>query len=500
MIVVIRADADSSIGLGHVTRCLSLAEALVSLGCRLILVSTTAIPRFLTSNYGAMVDFRVMTGSGDDVLSFVASLGDDLPDWVVVDHYRLDARWHSAVRQALGCRVLVIDDLADRRVSADIVVDHNPSTDHQVKYRDVLVRGARVFGGPRFALISSPYSTVVPREPAASVRSIGIFVGGTDPLGISGELLRVCRVDLGFEGEIEVVTTKANDGLAALRTACDGPLGARLSVDLPDLVGFYQRHDLYIGAGGGSTWERCCCGAPSLVVGVAENQRIVLAALETAGAALCVYLDEPMEFVPVRESLKRLLSDHQLRRESSIAARQLVDGNGSLRIAVAMAVDSLGVRTAGIGDARLTYEWRNDPSVRQMSRDPTSIDFESHLQWFRAALMSEARHVFISEIGRRAVGVIRYDRVAERAFEVSLYCDPVLTGLGIGSAMLAAGEREIQRIFGDGTLITAFVVQGNSSSERMFKRSGFVKRDGLWHKTVLDAPAPPRPFEIGGTT
>jgi RimJ/RimL family protein N-acetyltransferase len=207
-----------------------------------------------------------------------------------------------------------------------------------------------------------------------------------------------------------------------------------------------------------------------------------------------------MEFVPVRESLKRLLSDHQLRRESSIAARQLVDGNGSLRIAVAMAVDSLGVRTAGIGDARLTYEWRNDPSVRQMSRDPTSIDFESHLQWFRAALMSEARHVFISEIGRRAVGVIRYDRVAERAFEVSLYCDPVLTGLGIGSAMLAAGEREIQRIFGDGTLITAFVVQGNSSSERMFKRSGFVKRDGLWHKTVLDAPAPPRPFEIGGTT
>lgn len=498
MIVAIRADADSGIGLGHVARCLSLAEALLAFGCRVILVSTSVLPEVLLSKAKGVADCRVMFGREDESQAFVDTIGSDIPDWVVVDSYSIDARWHSVVRRKFGCRLVVIDDLADRPLAADIVVDHNLSRDYRVKYRDIVQPGTRILSGPSYALISSGYEGVIPREPSAMVRSIGIFLGGTDPLGLSGELLRICRTEAGFDGTIEVVSTSANADIDVLRRACEGPLNAKLSIDLPDLIDFYQRHDVYIGAGGGSAWERCRCGVPALVVGMADNQRVVLEALESLGAAICVYGRRASTLAEISGGLRRMLTDYQLRKRLVAASLELVDGNGALRIAAAMMTSSLTVRSATIDDAQMIYRWRNHPSVRRVSRDSIPIDFDLHLRWLKSALQSESRHVMIAEINGRGVGVIRYDVFSDDTLEVSLYCDPRLTGVGIGSAMLNAGEREMAGRLSADVTVTAFVLPGNESSERMFERAGFVERDGIWRKALTPSEARPSGLHLGG--
>ncbi len=498
MIVVIRADADSGIGLGHVARCLSLAEALVAFGCRVMLVSASVLPEVLLSKAKGLVDCRVMVEQEDKLQAFVDTIGSEIPDWVVVDSYSIDARWHSVVRRKFGCRLVVIDDLADRPLAADMVVDHNFSRDYRVKYRDVVEAGTRILSGPSYALISSGYAAVTPREPSATVRSIGIFLGGTDPLGLSGELLRICRTLAAFDGEIELVSTSANADLEGLRQSCEGPLNAKLSIDLPDLIDFYQRHDVYIGAGGGSTWERCRCGVPALVVGVADNQRVVIEALGSLGAAMCLFWRGPSTLAAIGAGLRHIITDYQLRKVMVSASLELVDGNGALRIAAAMITSSLIVRSATIDDAQMMYRWRNHPSVRRVSRDSMPMDFDSHLRWLKSALQSESRHVMIAEINGRGVGVIRYDVLFDDTLEVSLYCDPRLTGIGIGSAMLNAGEGEIAGRLSTDVTVTAFVMPGNESSERMFERVGFVERDGIWRKALSPSAAPPSRLHIGG--
>lgn len=498
VIVVIRADADSGIGLGHVARCLSLAEALVAFGCRVILVSASALPEVLLSKAKGVVDCRVMVNKQDVLQGFVDSLGSEIPDWVVVDSYSIDASWHSVIRRQYGCRLVVIDDLADRSLAADIVVDHNLSPDARAKYHDVIKPGTRILSGPSYALISSGYAAVTSRQPSAIVRSIGIFLGGTDPLGLSGELLRICRTEAAFDGDIELVSTSANANLDSLRRACEGPLNAKLSIDLPDLIEFYQRHDVYIGAGGGSTWERCRCGVPALVVGLADNQRVVLEALGSLGAAMCVYWRGASALSEVSAKLQRMLADHQLRKVMVAASLELVDGNGPFRVAAAMMTSSVTVRSAAIDDAQMMYRWRNHPSVRRVSRDPMPMDFDSHLRWLKSALQSESRHVMIAEINGRGVGVIRYDELPDDTLEVSLYCDPRLTGIGIGSAMLNAGEGEMAGRLGAEATVTAFVVPGNESSERMFERAGFMKRDGIWRKALSPSLARPSCLHLGG--
>jgi len=498
VIVIIRADANSGIGLGHVARCLSLAEALAVFGCRVIMVSASALPVVLLSKAKGVVECRVLIEHEDESQAFFDTIGSEIPDWVVVDSYSIDARWHSVVRRKFGCRLLVIDDLADRPLAADIVVDHNLSRDYQVKYRDIATPSTRILSGPTYALISSDYAAVKPREPSAVVRSVGIFLGGTDPIGLSGELLRICRTDAAFDGEIELVSTSANDHLDGLRRACEGSLNVTLSIDLPDLIDFYQRHDVYIGAGGGSTWERCRCGVPALVVGVADNQRVVIEALGSLGAAICVFWRGPSALAEIGAGLRRILTDHQLRKKMVAASLDLVDGNGALRIAAAMMTSSLRVRSATIDDAQMMYGWRNHPSVRRVSRDSTPMDFDSHLRWLKSALESESRHVMIAEINGRGVGVIRYDYLSDGHLEVSLYCDPRLTGIGIGSAMLNAGEGEMAGLLSAEVVVTAFVLSGNESSERMFARAGFVERDGIWRKGLSPSVARPSRLHRGG--
>ena len=44
--------------------------------------------------------------------------------------------------------------------------------------------------------------------------------------------------------------------------------------------------DLFIGAGGTSSWERCCIGLPALVIATADNQIAQAEALARAGAQL----------------------------------------------------------------------------------------------------------------------------------------------------------------------------------------------------------------------
>lgn len=108
-------------------------------------------------------------------------------------------------------------------------------------------------------------------------------MGGTDPGGISARVLAACRA-AGFAGTIEVVSTSANSRLDALQQACAVDSAVTLTLDQPDLAGFFARHDLQIGAGGGATWERCCIGAPTVAMALVANQSAVVPGLAAGHA------------------------------------------------------------------------------------------------------------------------------------------------------------------------------------------------------------------------
>lgn len=358
MRVAFRVDASARMGTGHVKRCLALASAICAQPeCHVLFVTralsataerllgdagyfvevlpapkedafagfeTTVPPHLAWAGVGQAVD-------ADQTTERLASWG---PDWVVVDHYAFDSRWHDAVRSATGARLAAIDDIADRELSVDLLVDHNICTDHHAKYQGRLPHGARLLGGPSFALIDPAYASAPRYKFRSSAESIGVFMGGSDACDATPLVLRACR-DGGFTGHIEVVSTRANPHLAHLREACIGWAQAELSIDLPNLTGFFARHDLQIGAGGGASWERCCIGAPSLLLAVAVNQVPVITGLGDRGAARVttqIELSEPS----IRHLIREIIDDASLRLQLSDIAQTLVDGRGAARVAAAL--------------------------------------------------------------------------------------------------------------------------------------------------------------------
>lgn len=353
MKVGIRVDASARMGTGHLRRCLSLARALAE---------THADIRFLTRDLGvdssAMIreqgfnsivllpkpDGRAITDPAiphaswaevdteTDSRQTIAALSEFEPDWVVIDSYGFDARWHHAIRDAVGARIAQIDDMADRVIAPDLLVDHNHAGDHEQKYGDRLERKAKILGGPRYALLGPAFVNAERYRFDETVRSIGVFMGGVDAGEHSGLVLSALRA-IDFAGPVEIVSTQANPNLADLRRIVAQDPPASLSIDLPDLSAFFARHDIQVGAGGGASWERCCIGVPTLLVIVAENQRAV--APQLAAEGIVALADRPERTVIAAE-LEDLVKNADKRRELARRARKLVDGRGAARVAEEM--------------------------------------------------------------------------------------------------------------------------------------------------------------------
>lgn len=394
-------------------------------------------------------------------------------DWIVVDSYACDARWHAQARALSGVRVAVIDDLADRPLQADLLVDHNLG-DHRTKYATQLQHVGRLLGGPRFALLDPAYEDPPTYRFNAQVRSIGVFMGGTDPWNASEAAVRACTEVARFSGRIEVAVSGAHPHLPRLQALCAEQRRLSLLLDAPQLDEFFARHDLQIGAAGGAAWERCRIGAPTLAVAMADNQREPLAQLAAAGAAWPASSADPQVLGPL---VARLIADPEARAQISERARALVDGRGAGRVALALLADAMHLRPAVADDAARVYPWRNAEVTRRHFRDPSALAWESHRDWWLRCIADPARRLLIASCGSRDVGVFRLDLSGASA-EVSLYLDPALHGLGLGAALLQAGQRWVREREAGLARLVAEVLPGNVASSAAFDAVGFVRDQG----------------------
>jgi UDP-2,4-diacetamido-2,4,6-trideoxy-beta-L-altropyranose hydrolase len=511
--VALRADASHPSGTGHVVRCLSLAAALRDAGAQPCLLSrrmgldVTALAQraavelielptppeeFETTDpvphaAWAGVDWQ---RDADETAQALAKRGCER---VVVDHYAFDARWHRKVAKALGVRIAAVDDLADRELAVDLLVDQNLSDDTRAKYAGRIDDTTRLLGGPRYALLGSAYAALAPRKIDDTISSIGIFIGGVDATDLSTLALRACREIAGFRGPIEIATTSAHPRLPALRALAAAQPPTALLVDAPELSGFFARHGLHIGAASGATWERCCAGAPMLLLVAANNQLAVAPQLVAHGAAEALSPHASRDLRQVGAKVAALLADTPHRNAMGQRARGLVDGLGARRVALAMLGSTVKLRAACDDDAAMTHAWRNHPSTREVSRDPRAITLDEHRLWWKRALTDPARRLYVAHVGSIDVGVLRLDLEGDRA-EVSIYLDPAYTGIGIGPRLLRAAQSWVSS---DSALrrLIAHIRHGNHASESAFAAAGFELGSPFW--TWFKENPYPQPFTGG---
>lgn len=174
---VFRTDASLDIGTGHVMRCLALAQALRARGatCQFVCRDSPGNLITMVRERGFTVAPLPQSAGGDagscdsdwmrDAEQTVAALRGHTAQWMIVDHYALDARWERVVRPV--CRqLMVIDDLANRPHECEILLDQNLHSQAEPRYRALTPASCKHLLGPVHALLSSAFD-----QPATRARS-----------------------------------------------------------------------------------------------------------------------------------------------------------------------------------------------------------------------------------------------------------------------------------------------------------------------------------------
>lgn len=343
MRVAVRADAALHIGAGHVMRCLTLADMLRDGDVEILFVCRAhdghMAARIEARGYKvALLPLRSQGGDGyegwlgatvdDDAAETAQAIG--AVDLLIADHYGIDARWERVLR-AVAKRILVIDDLADRAHEADFLLDQTAGR-AAADYASLVPGGCRLMVGVQYALLRPDFAArraaSLARRADGRVRHILVALGGFDPANHTAAILRtLAGCGLPSDHAVTVVLGAGAPHLGALRElAASLPITVSIQSDVADMAAVMADSDLAIGAAGTTAWERCALGLPTIMLVLADNQRLIADNLARAGAALVV------ERVRA-EHVAMFLDDPALVRRMTARAAALCDGRGAERVA-----------------------------------------------------------------------------------------------------------------------------------------------------------------------
>lgn len=345
--VAFRVDSSKSIGTGHVMRCLVLAAKLSKY---------SYVPIFFVSEQPGEITFKIKE-FGFEIIRLDTNVISDNSmcsiqldaeitlhhcqklncRMLIVDHYSLDAEWEKTVRPVLDW-LFVIDDRANRPHLADVLLDQNVG--RRIRdYEKLVPSSCHMLIGPQFALLRDEFNLKrtkgILREFKKPLSAI-ISFGGSDLDNASGRVLEFIYEKAEYFPivEIKVVLGRNSLWIDSLKKQIQrAPIKSKLLVEVPDMSEKFLWADIAIGAGGTTSWERCCMGLPSLLINIADNQSEISAELDRLGAAKMIgmiedehWKNEFFDFLVSPELEKKL-------ENMSKAAYNLSDGNGAARVA-----------------------------------------------------------------------------------------------------------------------------------------------------------------------
>lgn len=311
---LIRTDASAKIGSGHVMRCLTIAIELRKKGHEV---------------------FFWMKELPGDMRAFVQSKGFAVitemnnADICIIDHYDIDIEWERKIRPFVK-KIVVIDDLANRKHDCDLLLDQNVVPNYEHRYDDLVPVHCIKLLGPRYLIMRNEFireRKSLPNKEGV-VNRLLIFMGGSDP---TSETLKVLKALAQYQvfKHVDVVVGNSNPNKAEIAGICL-KAGYHFHCQIDYLASLMERADFSIGAGGSATWERCFVGLPSSSTIVAENQHISTETAAELGVILNLGWHEQVTEDTYLDLLRSLKSEKDLLENMRNAGLKLTEQPGGV--------------------------------------------------------------------------------------------------------------------------------------------------------------------------
>ncbi|HDM8154677.1 TPA: UDP-2,4-diacetamido-2,4,6-trideoxy-beta-L-altropyranose hydrolase [Vibrio harveyi] len=347
MKIAIRVDCSTEIGMGHVMRCLAIAQKASSRGHDILFIGNNIPPNFveIISDFGFKVEsFSIKKldvfssdlkhghwlkgGIDRDAFETSKAISKhfNIADWLIVDHYGIDQDWEYKVQTSTK-KIAIIDDLADRKHISDILLDQNIYENWETKYKNLVPKQCKLLVGGSYILLRDEFIITSPSLLSEREKDLIVFMGGGDEPNFTGKILEAL-IEKGKQHDlrIDVVVGPINRHKEALEELIKHFPFGRLLYDPKNIAELYLNSKIAIGAPGGSTWERCSLGVPSILIAIADNQLRVGEFLNNKKISWVT--NSAKEAVKLYYQINK---DHSLLKEYACKAKAYVDGEGVKR-------------------------------------------------------------------------------------------------------------------------------------------------------------------------
>ena len=344
----IRADAGTKIGTGHIMRCLTLAESLKKKFSEVFFISNDILGNL--SEYVESSGYKVYRIRGyshiegqrlqpdtyrkyieNDVSQCkkIIDLHTNAKNWLLVDHYGIDRRWESKIRNKVE-KIIVIDDLANRKHDCNILIDQNFYENTINRYRGLVPKNCVQMSGPKYTLLRSEF--IIARKKLKrknKLKRILISFGGSDPTNETSKAIRGLNL-LNLQYKTDVVVGNSNPNKNSIKRLCSSIPSISFHYQISNMAKIMANADLAIGGGGSMTWERCCMGLPTIVAILSENQHQLTE--EVAKIGCVINLGQAGYLRP--EDYANAIKGMNVKTIQNMSKKclHLVDGNGTRRV------------------------------------------------------------------------------------------------------------------------------------------------------------------------
>lgn len=333
MNVLIRVDASSEIGIGHLMRCSALAMRLSGRGAKIKFICGPLhkdLQDWLRKhNFGlSMLTKNEVSEWKSDLeatLNVVYELASSRSiDLLIVDSYKLAFEWESGLRKFVN-RILVIDDLANRPHNCDVLIDQNLHLRIEDRYKNLLPKHTIKFLGPQYASLRPEFdSPGLFRVRSGIVKNLLVFFGGA---GADKHLVKVIAAlsRLGaLAPETILLLGHSNPCPDMVYESALGIQNLTILEATDQISTLMSRADLAIGTCGIAAWERCYLGLPSIVVTTAKNQLSDAETLHDMGAVINLGNANLVTENDWYRELKRAISDPQKIQSMSVNSYKIM--------------------------------------------------------------------------------------------------------------------------------------------------------------------------------
>lgn len=338
--IYFRCDAGSEFGLGHMMRCVALAQQFRKNGCKnIVFLTRKTADDFLYNELLKKNDFdytflpQEAKGLNFDIYEYADSKKFNI---VVFDNYDVTGAQMLAFKRKYN-NLVAIDDLADRTMAADIVINQNINAG-RMKYK--LVGRTRLLLGTRYVMLRDAYlQSKQSRRKQKTKKTVCAFIsfGGSKVFSKIEPILNAFKsFDQVLSHPVNVLFAMPAETNEA-RMIVEKFSGCRnihldIITDSYDLVEYQKEADFAVTAAGSSVFELAYLGVPQLAVIISGNQEVTGLEIEKRGIGICLGRWNALSQKRVIESIEEFIFNESMKRKMATAGSNYIDGNGTERI------------------------------------------------------------------------------------------------------------------------------------------------------------------------